>query len=319
MIAPSDSETINILGATDDAYAPFYGIMLTSLFETNRREHFSVYMLFSSLNEDEVSKLESLVSKYGHSIQFITVDDRQLAKCPIRPDDHVTIATYYRLIAPAILPAELRKILWLDGDIIVNGPLTALWNTSLDGKAIGAVPDESHFNDEIYKRLELSRAIPYSSAGVLLINLEYWRENHITEKCLECIASVPDILLFHDQDTINIILEKEKFELPVTYNFQTGFILKWCFPNFSKKFQEEILSASSSPSIIHYTGPTKPWNKYNLHPYRVFFNYYKSKSPWRKLRLNGTTKDSFRNLIAMIARKTHLRSSSYLITDKQWS
>lgn len=313
----TNSETINILGATDEAYVPFYGIMLTSLFETNRDEHFCVHILYSGLKKTTVDLLTSFVSKYGNTLHCIQVDERKLKDCPIRPGDHVTLATYYRLIAPQLLPNTINKILWLDGDIIVNGSLSELWNTSLCGKAIAAVPDESHFKDEIYQRLGLSRGIPYSSAGVLLINLEYWREHHLTEKCMECIASDPDILLFHDQDTINKVLEKEKLELPVTYNFQTGFVLKWNFPNFSKEFQEEVLSVSSSPKIIHYTGPTKPWNKYNLHPYRAFFNYYKSKSPWRKLQYSGTMKEHFRNLIAKVARKTYLRSSSYLICDQQ--
>lgn len=308
---------IHILCATDDGYIPYYGIMLTSLFETNRDEHFYVYLLSSGLKKKSIDLLTSLFTKYGNTLYCINVDESQLSKCPIRPGDHVTLVTYYRLIAPQLLPKYINKILWLDGDIIVNGSLLELWNTSLCGKAIAAVPDESHFKDEIYQRLGLSRRIRYSSAGVLLINLEYWREHHITERCMECIASDPDVLLFHDQDTINKILEKEKLELPVTYNFQTGFILKWGFQNFSKEFQEEILCASSSPKIIHYSGPIKPWNKYNLHPYRALFNYYKSLSPWRKLRHNGDLKVHFRSLIAKIARKTNLRSSSYIISDQQ--
>ena len=34
---------------------------------------------------------------------------------------HISLATYYRLMLPEVLPVTLDKILYLDCDIIVNG------------------------------------------------------------------------------------------------------------------------------------------------------------------------------------------------------
>ena len=48
-------ETINILCATDNNYAPYCGIMLTSLFDSNRDCHFVVY-IFQDGSMSEVNK-----------------------------------------------------------------------------------------------------------------------------------------------------------------------------------------------------------------------------------------------------------------------
>ena len=61
-------ETINIVCATDNNYAPYCGIMLTSLFESNKDCVFSVYVLingdFSSQNKRKYKMLEEFMEKH---------------------------------------------------------------------------------------------------------------------------------------------------------------------------------------------------------------------------------------------------------------
>ena len=69
-------DIINILCATDNNYAPFCGIMLTSLFESNKDCHFDVYVLIdndvSTLSRNKFSKLGE---KYGNGVNLMTVDN----------------------------------------------------------------------------------------------------------------------------------------------------------------------------------------------------------------------------------------------------
>lgn len=309
---------IHILCATDDAYVPYYGIMLTSLFENNRKDCFSVHILTSGLREDSITLLKKVTARYQHTISFVSINASDFSDCPIRPGDHVTMATYYRLMAASVLPDAIDKILWLDGDLIVNGSITSLWETDLTHFAVAAVTDESFVKPEIYQRLQLNPEVPYTSAGVLLINLDYWRKHDVTNRFMECVRQRHDRLLFHDQDTLNIVLQDEKKVLPLTWNYQTGFIASWSFPDYPVPFQQEILQTAESPSIIHYSGPSKPWFKNSIHPYRAFYEKYKVLSPWKDFPLKrfGVKQDA-KNWIGKTIRRMKLRSSSYILQDRK--
>lgn len=310
-------DPIHILCATDDAYVPYYGIMLTSLFETNKAEHFSVYMLTNGLKEGSIALLQDLSHSYSNELFVHVIDETQLADCPIRPGDHVSLATYYRLIAANVLPKDIDKILWLDGDLIINGPIRELWETDLGDLAIAAVTDESYCQQDVYLRLLLDASIPYTSAGVLLINLAYWREHDVASRFMECIQLHRERLLFHDQDTLNIVLQNEKTILPITWNFQSGFIESWVYPTYPESFQKQILQASTNPRIIHYSGPSKPWFRYTLHPYRAHFEKYKALSPWRSLppKSFGLKQDA-RNYLGKSLRIIGLRQSPFILKDQ---
>ena len=310
-----ENSMIHILCATDNNYAPYYGIMLTSLFLNNPESVFSVHIL---MGEEPVPKVrddyQKLALFFGQDIQFIKVDESLLFNCPIRIGDHVTLATYYRLIAPLVLPQDIDKILYLDGDIIVDSPIGDLWNTDISTVGIGASIDESYHEAERYDRLELNRRIPYSSAGVLLINLKYWKEHNVMERCLSYINQLGDRLLFHDQDTLNVVLQNEKVFFPIKYNFQSGFIRPWNFNNYDYSIREEILNSVHNPSIIHYSGPGKPWFKFNDHPFKRRFLYYKKMSLW-----NGTPQindqnpySSLRILAGRVLRMLHLKPMMYI-------
>ena len=46
----------------------------------------------------------------------------------------------------------------------------------------------------------------YFNSGVLLINLDYWREHNITQQLLDFVCTNPNKCLLHDQDAINAVL-----------------------------------------------------------------------------------------------------------------
>ena len=145
--------TINILCCTDDKYAPYYGIMLTSLFDNNKNEHFSIYVMTAGLKDNTHNKIKSLTNKYHSELHIIIVNEDVLKDCPIRIGDHVTLATYYRLLTPLLLP-NIDKILYLDGDIIINGEIRPLWETNIQKNAVAAVIDEFYCDKDRHTRLK---------------------------------------------------------------------------------------------------------------------------------------------------------------------
>lgn len=275
----SESNRIEILCATDDNYAALCGIMLTSLFESNRNEKIHVHILTGALSADNQKKYEQLAKQYNVEIDVLEVDQTKFDNCPIWPGDHLSIAAYYRLIAPILLPG-IDKILYLDCDIIVNDSLKPLWNENIEQKALGAVIDAEFYNEEFYERLQLSRENLYFNSGVLLINLKYWREHHVTERCFDCITTQREKLRWHDQDTLNVVLQREIKLLPIRYNLQTPFLLS-VFTEHYKDVQDEIMDSVKSPCIIHYIGGGKPWQGQSLHPFKSYFMAAKAASLWK--------------------------------------
>lgn len=271
---------INILCATDDNYVPYCGIMLTSLFENNKQEQFDIYIMTEGLNSNNQSLINKLIQQYDARLFYIYVNDECLNDCPIRIGDHVSIAAYYRLLAPKLLPASIDKILYFDCDMIIDASIKGLWNSNIAETACGVVIDEAYEFSSIYNRLGYDKSKHYFNSGMLLINLDYWRKHNVMERCFECIQTMPDKLLFHDQDTLNVVLQDEKKYLPVTYNFQTGFLYRKT--ELSSELREEVLSSVPCPTVIHYTGPSKPWQELSQHPYASFYQYYKHLSPWSK-------------------------------------
>ena len=308
----------NILCATDDNYVPYCGIMLTSLFENNKEADINVYILTENLNDINKEKIKKLSKIYQQRIEIITVDSEKLKDCPIQSDDYVSIATYYRLLAPTLLPQELEKILYLDCDMIVNESIDALYNTDIEDVAVGSVLDEDYLNVTKYMRLEYPQTDYYFNAGVLLINLSYWRRTNVMQRCLNYIKDKKDILTFHDQDTLNYILRNEKRELHTKYNLQTGFLYK------SRKLEqhviEEIDEAIYKPAIIHYTGLNKPWIYNSNHPYTDAYLHYKSISLWNSNEyiIHNRNRTSIKEAILNIAYKLKIKKRYYnFIIEKQ--
>ena len=311
---------INILCCTDSNYAPYYGIMLTSLLENNGDLPIHIYIMTAGLSQSVTDLYDKLSERYNAKIFYIIVDEARLKDCPVRIGDHVSLATYFRLIAPVLLPENITKLLYLDGDIIVSDSILDLWNQDLTGVALGAVTDESYYLDTPFERLSYPKADGYVNAGVLLMNLDYWRTHQVTERLMDCIEKKGDLLSYHDQDAINLVLHKEIKLLPVRYNLQNGFLQEHHFRNFTLGLQEEIREAIEKPCIIHFGGKGKPWHRREQHPFLSYFHHYRKISLWSDLPLSGEKSLylDFHFVLRKIKQALGILPKPYNIPPRKW-
>jgi len=310
---------INILCSTDDKYVPWCGIMLTSVLENNPNDIYSIFILTAGLNPDNQTSFDNLSKKYSVPIQIITVRDELTKDFCVRKEEHyISVATWYRLLAANVLPDEIEKVLYLDCDIIVNGSLSPLWNKDLAGYAIAGVPDESSYQDELFERLGYPKSDCYLNAGVLLINLNYWREHQVLQRCKDFLLNVGESLVFYDQDTLNKVLHRETLIIEATYNFQNGYLLSWQIGCYDEGLRAQIRECYQDPCIIHFSGRTKPWQKECYSPYISYFLYYLQQSLWCATPLTGgiSFKERVRRLLHFIAEKFNLKQPLYW-TSKQ--
>ena len=280
---------IAIVCATDDNYAPYCGIMLTSVFENNRDRSVTAYILMDKpLQEKQQKRFRRLSDQYGAEIEFVMVDKSFFEKFPLKGDaknlKHWSIVTYYRLYAEDLLPKNIDKVLYLDCDIIVNRPIGELFDMNWDGFAVGAVSDMCTGWQEYYDRLDYDRSKGYFNAGVLFMNLEYWRSHEIGRKCVDYLASNYDRIFNNDQDVLNVITQDCKRRLPVSYNYQMQLRMPYFFNTFSEEMKKDVVE-TRSPHIIHYAAELKPWmTKYYFYPFNEEWHTYKKLSPWKDIK-----------------------------------
>ena len=141
------------------------------------------------------------------------------------------------------------RLLYLDCDRVVNGDLTPLFNESLKGKLVLAVDD--------------ARGKGFNT-GVLLINVDYWREHDVSGQLIEMTDDLHEKVSQDDQSILNILFEKRWLELPFAYNCIT------LHTTFSDYEPEKGLY----PPVIHYLTERKPWKEYTQSIYREVWWYY---------------------------------------------
>ena len=275
---------INIVCATDGKYVPYCGVMLTSLFENNKEREINVYILIDkALPANGIAKFEKLAKRYHQTINFCKVDSSFFENFPIKGNGvgQLSIVTYYRIYAADLLPQTVDKVLYLDCDIIVNRPIGELFDMDWTDIAIGGVPDMCIEWQEFYDRLQYDKSLGYFNAGVVMLNLAYWRKHNIAQQCLDYLANNYAIIENNDQDVLNYVMREKKRMLPITYNYQTLFLTPYIYDTLSHQMQADVV-AEKSPTIIHYASQMKPWMAYYYsHPFYTVWKKYKKLSPWR--------------------------------------
>lgn len=223
---------INIVCATDDNYVPLCGIMLTSLFESNPGRYFSVYVLARGLNDENYKLLNSLLDNHKNrsgEINICKVDISAIEQIPVKFHNYINIATFLRFMIPNILPKDVDRVLYLDGDILVRGDISELYEIDLTDIALAACPEHDGILGELQpldterhiEYLGYPRDAGYFNAGVLLINLDYWRKNNISNRLIGYLAENYKKCYYLDQDVLNAVLHDSKIFLPHKFKYMT--------------------------------------------------------------------------------------------------
>ena len=70
--------------ACDDAYSPYCGTMITSVFCNNREDRIEVNVLTSDIGEENKKKFEELASEYNQVINVIYVNPDLFKGVPLK-------------------------------------------------------------------------------------------------------------------------------------------------------------------------------------------------------------------------------------------
>ena len=261
------NDTVNFCYASDNSYIAPTTVSITSLLENNTAKNINVHILYSDISEENRMRVSCLENRYKHAkIIFHKIDAEAFDKCNISIS-HISKETYYRYLIANLL-SDIDKILYLDGDTIVDGDILHLFDEDLDGFLCAGVKDE--FIEKIGYAKTIGINSLYINAGVILFNLREMRKDESAKKLFELTEK--NNFRFQDQDAINIVFAGKIKKLDIRYNFKRS---------HQKRFPEKAKDAL----IIHYTSANKPWKKKSSNSLKKLYYKYREISPFRNEKL----------------------------------
>ena len=263
---------IHIAFCVNDGYVPYMLVAITSIIDNNLSNEINIHILTDYISPQMQARIGAVIAGSPNvSYRIYTVKDERLKGLFL---NHWAIYTWYRVLLPEILPISIHRVLYLDADTLVLGNLQALFNIDMEGESVAGTTDV--YIDGKCDRLKYPKDKGYICAGVLMMNLDYWRDNNLTEGLLSWAKGHNAILRMPDQDTINVICQDTKVILPLKYGIQKCFFIDEQYYH-NPKLARELKDCIEQPVIIHFAG-SAPWYKeIAYHPFQKDWEDYNNK------------------------------------------
>lgn len=275
----------HIVFGVDSNYIKYAAITMLSIVNYNQTATIAFHVFCDEIIAEDLGKLKCITEENTKiSIIIYYLSNDIISNFPQNSNWNLSI--YYRAIAPYVLHGKIKRVLYLDADILCLGNLNDLFIMDLPG-VVGVVEDGlgRKSKQKLLSDLSISSHENYFNSGVMLIDIDnrYVKENILT-KFIDCINKNGDKLKMYDQDAFNIILGKEVYYLDKIYNLQTFMPIK-----------------NAKIVFLHFIGSLKPWflnvDRLGSDKWKEFYQ----KSPWCNIQLTD---------------KQNLKSHDYRIISK---
>ncbi len=249
---------MNVVTALNENYVPYTYVMLFSLFENNSR-HIHVYLLQENLSDASKEALQKLCLNYNNEISFVEMhsedfDERLLAT------KEWSMETCFRLAMNDVLPKGLDRVIYLDGDMIINKDISDLYDKEFSaGKHLIVTHDMTMTpdSDDVYGKLhtdvfrKMIRNNQYFNAGMILMDFSYLQRKYHFRDYISLAEKLNFEIFAPDQDLLNFMHKDE-----------TEYVDAWQYDLFAcNAFIRgyDYSCVKEKVSIIHFVGE-KPWS-----------------------------------------------------------
>lgn len=292
---------MNLVYVSNEKYAPHLATSICSVLENNKDEsdiHF--YVISTGLTSESVTKLKQMVKSYEPANtensdiirRLIVLNLNDLAqKMKVGPEhgflSKFDVSILGRFFLGEMLPETIRKVIYLDADTVVVGPLRDFYKEIPDGDYICAGIIEPTIYAQTKDLLGLTDEDSYFNSGVLLIDMDKWHSSNIDYKLRTYYDGISKDSVFADQDAINGLLKGHIKNAPVRYNFFSNYYYRTrdslvkLSPSYAVTSEEVFEKAKKSPVVIHFSGDERPWIRGNHNPYASEYHKYLALTPWK--------------------------------------
>lgn len=287
---------LHIALASDENYARFVATLIVSTAKHNSNFNTISFHLFANgITPATLSKLEGVADRYKNCRLEIYDISNLAERLGIAVPATIALTSYARLFMADIVSDEVSRILYLDTDIVVNDDLTELWNTQLNDNYTGGCLDVFE-GTESKTAVGLKPCEPYVNAGVLLINLDAWREHDLSGRFMDFLFQHEGKVHHHDQGIINGVCKGHLLLLSPQYNMHSTVYSHpyWLISKITQPYytEEAYRNALVKPAIVHFTEGfyNRPWKRNCKHPMRQLFAASQKETPWMDVPLQLDTR-----------------------------
>jgi lipopolysaccharide biosynthesis glycosyltransferase len=228
----------------------------------------------------------------AHAFNHLSVEVRDVdpeKHRDIRLTNGFPLATAYNILAPQTeLPVGVRAA-YFDADMVVRRDLGELFAMPMK-YAVGSVID-AHVAMvggpsmwRPWREEKIDPRLPYLNTGALLIDVDRWNSERLTQRTLEFLEKYD--LPCVDQDAINLALRGEFDLLRPAFNSMPYHIMKLLRTVDLVESLEDIDEAITDPVVVHFHRSFlgKPWTYGSTHPARKLWTDLADEcdTKWRK-------------------------------------
>lgn len=286
-------DEINIVYASDNNYACLAGVSMLSLFENNRHcDVLNTYILSDNISDINKAKLREIGHRYKREVHIVDTTSalENLKKTGVNGYDNACekgFTAYVRLLIPDIIP-EKKRVIYFDCDTLIIGDITELVQLDMGDKPIGLAYDCCQ--NRYKKVISLNEKAGYYNTGVMLLEIDRWKQRECMERILWHITNVKNNYPLVDQDFINVVLQGDIFLIGMKYNFLSQYFLypynglKRVYDLQDEYFYKENECVNPNKAVIlHFCGQTflRPWYINSRHPAKKLYDHYYGLSPWK--------------------------------------
>jgi len=311
---PNGERRIPVVYGVDNRFAmPLAAAIQSALDHLGQGYSLDAHIIDGGLSASNRSRIARSFETRPCRLVWLRPDGVPLAS--LKVGGAITVATYYRLLIPRLLPTH-SKAIYLDADLIVQHDLSELWNLPIRDHHLLAVQDQGvrfvsgSYGLQNYRALGIPEGTKYFNAGVLVLNLERWRQDHTDDAIMDYVKRQHEYIRFHDQDGLNAILWRSWGELDPRWN-QMPQILQVRTADESPFDEPTFRRVIDSPYIIHFASADKPWRFACRHPATKQFFQYVDRTKYRGVRpsrwgtrlsdVSGAVRSRVRRLLHAIA------------------
>ncbi|GED22641.1 glycosyltransferase family 8 protein [Halomonas halmophila] len=252
-------------------------VMASVLCHASRSEEITFHLLGHDISTASRAKLEAWFDKLPARLRFTETQHQTTAQWQALSLGRFGPAAMLRLSMERWLPEDVKRVLYLDCDVLVLDDVARLAGIEMHGYAVAAAMNLQNVPQD---RL----GIPYTkyfNSGILLVDLDRWKSRGVMASIEQRLNSQSEATWqYPDQDALNLVFT-DWLRLPLRWNMQP-----YTYPAVEKKathyveWRHELLEAASNPAVVHFMGPIKPWNVDSRHPLTSLFRKYMYLTPW---------------------------------------
>lgn len=269
-----ESECIHIAIGFDENYLPPVFSLISSLISNHPGGQIHIHAITDGISDKEKNQITRFIENAGNRIAFYTIDQSLIRQFVLT--NQWTSVVYYRLFFTMVIPKQISRLLYLDCDTIVINSLLPLYTIIMDGYPVAAVYDNYVKTQPL---LNIVKEGEYFNSGVLLIDVEMWKKQKISEHACNYLKQHPENILFVDQCALNVVLRNNWKKLDYRFNLMYSFLPE----TIGKK---ELYNLMKDNVVIHYT-LQRPWQMLCKNRLRSLYFFYLKRSGSAKLRWHG--------------------------------